>query len=67
MKRTKKLIAAFLAILMLLSSVPFAVTAAPAADIPKEMLDNVYLSALAYTGYNVQKQKNEPMSIITTL
>lgn len=39
--------------------IPATVFAAPALDIPDEMLDNVYLDALAYTGYQVQAQKND--------
>lgn len=39
--------------------IPATVFAAPASDIPDEMLDNVYLDALAYTGYQVQAQKND--------
>lgn len=39
--------------------IPVTVFAAPASDIPDEMLDNVYLDALAYTGYQVQAQKND--------
>lgn len=39
--------------------IPTTVFAAPASDIPDEMLDNVYLDALAYTGYQVQAQKND--------
>ena len=31
---------------------------APASDIPDKMLDNPIVRALAYTGYNVQKQKD---------
>ena len=43
---------------MLISAFPTTVFAAPASDIPDEMLDNVYLDALEYTGYKVQAQKN---------
>lgn len=44
---------------MIVSMIPTTVFAAPASDIPDEMLDNVYLDALAYTGYQVQAQKND--------
>ena len=44
--------------MVLLSLIPFNTFAAPAADIPSEMLDNVYLDALAYTGYGVSTQKD---------
>ena len=60
MKRNyAKLLAGLLAMLMLLSCLPLSAMAAPAADIPAEMLDNVYLDALAYTGYQVQTQKDD--------
>ena len=48
-----------LALIMVLTSFPLTAMAAPASDIPTEMLDNVYLDALAYTGYDVQAQKND--------
>ena len=54
-----KWLAAVLAVVMLLTSLPLTAMAAPASDIPKEMLDNVYLDALEYTGYNVQAQKDD--------
>ena len=60
MKRFKnKILAIFITILIILSVMPLSVFAAPASDIPKEMLDNVFLDALAYTGYDVQAQKND--------
>ena len=60
MKKTfKKFFAALLAILMIFSTMPIYSFAAPASDIPAEMLDNDYLDALAYTGYKVQAQKND--------
>ena len=37
---------------------PLSAFAAPASDISDEMLDNVYLDALAYTGYDVQELKD---------
>lgn len=54
----KKLLAVILAAISVFSSIPVTVFAAPASDIPNEMLDNVYLDALAYTGYNVQSLKD---------
>lgn len=54
----KKLLAVILAAISVFSSIPVTVFAAPASDIPDEMLDNVYLDALAYTGYNVQSLKD---------
>lgn len=58
-KTRSRLLSLFMAILMLFSAFPTTVFAAPASDIPDEMLDNVYLDALAYTGYKVQAQKND--------
>lgn len=40
---------------MLVSALPL--SAAPAADIPSKMLDNIYLDALTYTGYKTDEQK----------
>lgn len=40
---------------MLVSALPL--SAAPAADIPSKMLDNIYLDALTYTGYKTDVQK----------
>ena len=60
MKNLKsKILAIFISILIVLSVLPFSALAAPASDIPAEMLDNAFLDALAYTGYNVQAQKND--------
>lgn len=56
--KSKKLLSILLAVMMVFAAVPVSVFAAPASDIPSEMLDNVYLDALAYTGYGVQKQKD---------
>ena len=47
-----------LALVMVLSAFPISAFAAPASDIPDKMLDNPIVRALAYTGYNVQKQKD---------
>ena len=49
-KLSSRLLSIFLAMLMIVSMIPTTVFAAPASDIPSEMLDNVYLDALAYTG-----------------
>ena len=60
MKTLKQiLLAGFMAIIMLFSLIPISTIAAPASDIPKDMLDNVYLDALKYTGYDVQGQKDD--------
>ena len=58
-KLSSRFLSLFLAMLMIVSMIPATVFAAPASDIPDEMLDNVYLDALAYTGYQVQAQKND--------
>ncbi|MGN0179748.1 MAG: SpaA isopeptide-forming pilin-related protein [Monoglobaceae bacterium] len=58
-KRKSKLLAALLAVIMLISALPMSAFAAPASDIPSDMLNNDYLDALAYTGYNVQAQKTD--------
>lgn len=58
-KRCSRLLCLFMAILMLLSVFPATVFATPASDIPSEMLDNDYLDALEYTGYDVKSQKND--------
>lgn len=54
----KKLLSLLLALVMVLSAFPISAFAAPASDIPDKMLDNSIVRALAYTGYNVQKQKD---------
>ena len=53
--RIYKLLAALIALIMLVSALPL--SAAPAADIPSKMLDNIYLDALTYTGYKTDAQK----------
>lgn len=58
-KLSSHFLSLFLAMLMIVSMIPATVFAAPASDIPDEMLNNVYLDALAYTGYQVQAQKND--------
>ena len=50
-----KLIITALAAVLVLSALPL--SAAPAADIPSKMLDNIYLDALTYTGYKTDAQK----------
>ena len=58
-KFTSRILSILLAMLMLVSMLPTSVFAAPASDIPAEMLDNAFLDALEYTGYKVQKQKDD--------
>lgn len=41
--------------MLVLSALPL--SAAPASDIPADMLDNVFLDALTYTGYKTETQK----------
>lgn len=53
--RIYKLLVAVVALIMLVSVLPL--SAAPAADIPSKMLDNIYLDALTYTGYKTDVQK----------
>ena len=53
--RIYKLLVAVVALIMLVSALPL--SAAPAADIPAKMLDNIYLDALTYTGYKTDVQK----------
>ena len=55
----KRLAAMLLTAIMMLGTLPMSAFAAPASDIPSEMLDNDFLDALAYTGYNVQAQKDD--------
>lgn len=57
-KFTSRILSMLLAMLMLVSMLPTSVFAAPASDIPAEMLDNVLLDALEYTGYKAQNQKD---------
>ncbi len=59
MKKTlKKLIAILLTVVTVIGIFPLSTFATPASDIPDEMLDNVYLDALAHTGYDVQGLKD---------
>ena len=56
---SKRILSAVLAVIMLLSMVPLSAMAAPASDLPDNMVDSPILRALEYTGYDVQKQKND--------
>lgn len=58
-KYSKRVLSLLLAFVMLVSIIPMSVMGAPNADIPAAMLDNVFLDALAYTGYDINAQKNE--------
>lgn len=57
--RILKLMAIIFAVITVISVMPLTALAAPASDIPKDMLNNPYLDALAYTGYKVQAQKDD--------
>ena len=57
-----RLLSVFLALLLLITAMPFSAitaSAAPASDLPDNMVDSAILRALEYTGYDVQKQKND--------
>lgn len=58
-KKRTKILSLFIAAIMLLGAMPMSAMAAPNSDIPSEMLDNVFLDALAYIGYDVQAAKND--------
>lgn len=51
-----KIVCCFMIMVILASSL-LNLSAAPAADIPVKMLDNIYLDALTYTGYKTDVQK----------
>lgn len=58
MKNIKnKILSGVLAVIMLLSMLPITAMAAPASDLPDNMIDSYILRALAYTGYDVEAQK----------
>lgn len=66
MKHKKRLhtriLSVFMALLLLITAMPFSAitaSAAPASDLPDNMVDSAILRALEYTGYDVQKQKND--------
>ncbi len=56
---SKRLLSILLVAVMLLSVVPMSALAAPASDLPENMVDSPILRALEYTGYDVQKQKDD--------
>lgn len=49
--------------MLVLSALPL--SAAPASDIPEDMLDNVFLDALTYTGYKTETQKADGSVFVT--
>ena len=58
-----RLLCAAVAIMLVLSALPL--FAAPASDIPANMLDNVFLDALTYTGYKTETQKADGSIFVT--
>ena len=58
MKNFKKILALCLSLLICISAIPLSVFAAPASDLPANMIDSPILRALEYTGYDVQAQKD---------
>ena len=58
LKTGKKTVSIILVLLLALSIFPFSTFAAPASDIPKEMLENNTLDALEYTGFKLQALKD---------
>lgn len=62
-KHFLKFITAIIAIIITLSALPL--SAAPASDIPEDMLDNVFLDALTYTGYKTETQKADGTIFVT--
>ena len=55
-KKWSKVLAMVLAVVMVVMAMPMSAFAAVASDLPEEMVDHSILRALAYTGYNVDKQ-----------
>ena len=58
-KNLSKILSIILASLLLISVLPLSVFAAPASDLPENMIDSPILRALEYTGYDVQAQKDD--------
>ena len=58
-KFSTRLLTMLLAVIMVISIMPMSAFAAPASDLPANMVDHSILRALEYTGYNVQQQKND--------
>lgn len=55
---SKKALALLIALILVITCLPLSAMAAPASDLPANMIDSHILRALAYTGYNVQAQKD---------
>ena len=58
-KITNKIVALVITVLIVISALPLSVFAAPASDLPANMIDSPILRALEYTGYDVQAQKDD--------
>ncbi len=58
-KKWSRIAAMFLAVMMVIAALPMNAFAAVASDLPDNMADHAILRALEYTGYDVQKQKND--------
>lgn len=54
----KRILSLILSFLILVSVLPISIFAAPASDLPANMIDSPILRALEYTGYDVQAQKD---------
>ncbi len=54
----KRILSLILSFLILFSVLPISIFAAPASDLPDNMIDSPILRALEYTGYDVQAQKD---------
>ena len=57
-KNWKRMMAMLLAVIMVIAAFPMSAFAAVASDLPDNMADHAILRALEYTGYDVQKQKD---------
>lgn len=57
-KLSSKILSFVLASIILLCGLPLTAMAAPASDLPENMIDSPILRALEYTGYDVQAQKD---------
>lgn len=58
-KNWTRAMAMILSVVMLLAAFPMNAFAAVASDLPNNMADHAILRALEYTGYDVQKQKDD--------
>ena len=58
-QKFSKALALVICLIMTVMSLPMSAFAAVATDLPGNMADHAILRALAYTGYNVEKQKSD--------